>query len=386
MTAELKIQLLGGFSVSRGGAPFTFPTRKSEALLAFLAFSPGQTHSREKLATLLWPDSGDNQARQSLRQTLFTVKRELPDPDALLTDSGRIALAENAAEIDLVALRSLVDSASVDDLRRAHSLYTGPLLDGFSTGEDEYDLWVEREREALRERISAARDRLISLVGAAEPDFAIQVALAVLTEDPVRESAHRALIRIYADTGRRAAAVKQYNNCADILWRRLTVRPSRETRELYESIAGDPTGADEEPRRKPEQMEPRRSSATHILVVEDNPLNQEVIKAALTGPKYEVTVVDDGAAALMELGRRQFDLALVDIELPYVNGLTLIDAIKDNGVVLPLIVLTSHQETEHEVSALSRGADDYLRKPIQKDVLLMRIDRVLRARGNSATS
>src|SRR5262245_34727616 len=74
----LKIHLLGGFAVrDSDGQPIAFPTRKAEALLAVLAAPPGTAHPRERLATLLWPNSGDEQARSSLRQTLALLRKAL---------------------------------------------------------------------------------------------------------------------------------------------------------------------------------------------------------------------------------------------------------------------------------------------------------------------
>jgi DNA-binding SARP family transcriptional activator len=78
--AALTLALLGGFRASlASGAPVAIPSKKAQALLAYLAAPPGQAHSREKLATLLWGDSGEEQARHSLRQTLFALRRALPE-------------------------------------------------------------------------------------------------------------------------------------------------------------------------------------------------------------------------------------------------------------------------------------------------------------------
>lgn len=383
---EVRLRLLGGFSLASPDEPIRLPTKKAEAALAYLAWQPDTPQSREKLATLLWGDSGEAQARQSLRQTLFTLRRALPSRDLLNAEGDRISLDSDRFDIDISHLRELLDRDDLDSLRKASALYTGPLLDGFSTGEDEFDLWVDREREALRERVLNARMKLLERIAPSGGDEPVVLALSILSEDPLRESVHRALMRLYAAAGRRTAAVRQFQTCSDVLWKRLAVRPSGETRELYESIMREEVAAGErDDDASGTHVMPRRTSeARHILLVEDNRLNQEVVRAALNSTRYELTVVDDGAAALLELGRRRFDLALIDIELPFVDGFTLIGAMKKNGIDLPVIVLTSHHETEHEVSALSLGADDFLRKPVQKDVLLMRIERALRQAEHSA--
>jgi DNA-binding SARP family transcriptional activator len=69
MSGRLRLELLGGFTASwENGQPFRLPTRKTEGLLAYLALPAGRAHSRDTLATLLWGNTGEGQARQSLRQ------------------------------------------------------------------------------------------------------------------------------------------------------------------------------------------------------------------------------------------------------------------------------------------------------------------------------
>ena len=71
------IRLLGGFDLQPGGSPVTIPTRKAQALLAYLSLSPGQAHPRDKLASLLWTEASPAAARNALRQTLFVLRRAL---------------------------------------------------------------------------------------------------------------------------------------------------------------------------------------------------------------------------------------------------------------------------------------------------------------------
>jgi DNA-binding SARP family transcriptional activator len=73
---RLNLALLGGFQGRLGASvPLTLPTRKSQALLAFLALPPGRSHPREKLASLLWGGMREPQARSGLRQSLFTLRK-----------------------------------------------------------------------------------------------------------------------------------------------------------------------------------------------------------------------------------------------------------------------------------------------------------------------
>jgi len=77
--AHLELKLLGGFEAQlQAGAALVLPTKKTQALLAYLALPLGQSHPREKLATLLWGDMQDAQARGNLRNALSRIKKTLP--------------------------------------------------------------------------------------------------------------------------------------------------------------------------------------------------------------------------------------------------------------------------------------------------------------------
>ena len=92
--ARLNLTLLGGFQ-GRVGAPalLALPTRKAQALLAFLSLPPGRSHPREKLASLLWGGVPEPQAKKGLRQALFELRKAVTvDPPPLLTDGDTVAL------------------------------------------------------------------------------------------------------------------------------------------------------------------------------------------------------------------------------------------------------------------------------------------------------
>ena len=99
--ARLAISILGGFEATLDGAPVVVPKKKARALLAYLSLNAGRSHSREKIAALLWGNSGDAQARASLRQSLSSIRRALPngkadglviDGETFLLDAGKVAV------------------------------------------------------------------------------------------------------------------------------------------------------------------------------------------------------------------------------------------------------------------------------------------------------
>lgn len=370
---SLVIQLLGGFRARLGETELQFPTKKAEALLAFLACPPGRTHSREKLAALFWGDSGEEQARQSLRQTLFTLRKIVNTSEEIVVtgDSDRIGIDSTRVRVDAVELETLLDDGSPETLARAVELYAGDFLDGLTVHEEGFESWVALERERLRERALSAlsivleqqtSDRLF--------DAAVQTALRILSLDPLRESTHRALMRLYVHQGRRESALKQYHACTDALRRQLQVEPEDETRKLFDEIRAVTGGAKGGAER------------TRILLVEDNLLNRQLVISMLDDKKYEIVIAEDGAQALLHLGNRPFDLILLDIKLPNIDGLTLLKVIRENGYHTPTILMTAMPGSEPEIRGLRLGAADFVRKPLQKSVLVARIQKALGESGD----
>ncbi len=120
--------------------------------------------------------------------------------------------------------------------------------------------------------------------------------------------------------------------------------------------------------------------AVSILVVEDDPDNQLLISRILTKQGYDVSVAGDGIDALMVLAKKQFDLILSDINMPNLDGFKFLEIINQKGIKAPLMFLTARSEEEDEVKGLELGALDYLKKPVKKDALLMRVKKALERR------
>jgi DNA-binding SARP family transcriptional activator len=243
--ARLKISLLGGFraeSDPRGRLAVT--RKKGQALVALLALRPGTGYAREALTALLWPESRDDEARHSLRQELHELRRALAPAGtrALVVDGERVALDPAAVDVDVVTFERLAAEGSSAALRRAAGLYEGDLLLGVGVREAAFEEHLRNERERLRQRAIGVFTRLLEhriqhkLV---EP--AIETALRLLAMDATQETVHRALMRLYAGNGRRAAALRQYQECVEVLQRELGVEPESATRQLYRDILASPT-------------------------------------------------------------------------------------------------------------------------------------------------
>jgi DNA-binding SARP family transcriptional activator len=235
---RLSLSLLGGFQARLdSGAAVGLPTRKAQALLAYLALPPGRSHPRDKLAALLWGGIREGSARASLRQALFAIRKALDDRPALTMEGSAVALMPDAADVDTEQFTRAVASGDPEALARAADLYRGDLLAGLVVDEPPFEEWLLGERERLRELAVEALAKLLAHQRrAGVSEAATQTALKLLTLDPLQEPVHRALMRLYADLGRRGAALRQYQQCVSVLQRELGTEPDAETKTLYETI------------------------------------------------------------------------------------------------------------------------------------------------------
>jgi type IV pilus assembly protein PilB len=116
----------------------------------------------------------------------------------------------------------------------------------------------------------------------------------------------------------------------------------------------------------------------HLLILEDDADTQALLQLLLTKNGYVVTIAGDGIDALMSLGKQRFDLILSDVNMPNLDGIQLLEITRQKGLQLPVIFLTADSTEESELRCLELGAIDYLKKPIKKDLLLLRVQRALR--------
>ena len=114
-----------------------------------------------------------------------------------------------------------------------------------------------------------------------------------------------------------------------------------------------------------------------ILIVEDELSIQAILKELLLDAGYEVAAASDGVEAVDLFRRERFDLILLDIMLPRLDGFGVCRAIRETGGV-PIIMLTALDEEEAQVKAFELQADDYITKPFSVRLVLLRIDAVLR--------
>jgi predicted ATPase/DNA-binding SARP family transcriptional activator len=295
MSETLVFQLFGGLHIRLGGASLPASVYgKGRALLAYLAVT-ARPHTREALAGLLWGEMSETDARTNLRQVLATLHKVL-GPYLLVTRQtvGLNADRGYACDVQKFLVQLADASASrgaydVHQLPAAIALYTGDFLEGFFVREaPAFEEWVAGQRERFRQLVLTALHTLV--IDATERgDYAggIDYVTRVLQMDPWREDAHRQLMLLLAQSGQRAAAVRQYAACTRILEDELSVAPAEETTLLYEQIlAGTIPTVRRTPRHQhlPSPTTPLLGRETELEEIERLLMRPMVRLLTLSGP------------------------------------------------------------------------------------------------------
>jgi two-component system response regulator MprA len=120
-----------------------------------------------------------------------------------------------------------------------------------------------------------------------------------------------------------------------------------------------------------------------VLIAEDDRQIRDALDRILRFEGYETLPVNDGAAALDAVNEHHPDVLLLDVMMPFVDGLTVARKLRERGDRTPILMLTARQETPDRVAGLDAGADDYLPKPFELDELLARVRALLRRSDHS---
>ena len=262
-----ELTLFGGFGVgSPGNEGLDLLGQKERALLAFLALPPGKSHSREKLASLLWSDRGDPQARDSLKHALTRLRQSLQHTTSapIIADRQSVRLDSAAVRTDIADFERLVGLGTREAIEQAIALYRGDLLEGMNVHDSPFEEWLFIERQRLRQLLEDSLAVLLAqAMTAGERERAAQAARRLIALDPLREAASRALMQLHAEHGEAAQAVRMYEALRDQLQRQLRVNPEPETTHLYEAIrqhqAPPPW-----PAKKTDKTSPSSTAATKL--------------------------------------------------------------------------------------------------------------------------
>ncbi|MCE7984356.1 MAG: hypothetical protein DYG89_24545 [Caldilinea sp. CFX5] len=289
---RLNLYLLGAPHVEVAGKPVELSRRKVLAPLIYLAMTR-QPQRRDLLATLFWPDSGQEAARASLRRELYTLTSALGE-GWIESDREQVALADQATIVvdveqfrhHLAAPRTHghtpdeVCNACLEPLTAAIDLYQGDFLAGFTLSDcPEFDDWQFFHTDSLRRELTGALEKLVRLHRErGEYETAITYARRWLLVDSLHEPVHRLLMQLYAWAGQQAAALRQYQECVRLLNEELGVEPEPETAAIFEAIRA---------RRLPE---PEKSKADKVTRWQGDEVTSTSVRAwEATGAHAEVS-------------------------------------------------------------------------------------------------
>lgn len=237
----LSLTLFGDVKLTVDPAAEILLPRKTQILLAYLALNRGRQFTRAKLASLIWTDRSEGQARQSFRQCLFTLTKSIGVHPAPLVDADHhyVSINPDVVAIDTWRFERLLANDTLDALQQAVALYVDDFVSNLQFDSGTIDTWCAAERSRLRDLCSETLAKLSShYADTARLDEAINASRRLVTLDPLREDSHRTLIRLYSRAGRRAEAIKQYRHCLAILEAELNVKPEAATLNLYSDILG----------------------------------------------------------------------------------------------------------------------------------------------------
>src|SRR2546430_8768470 len=256
----LHLAVLGSPEVFHNESRLTFPLRKAQALLLYLAVEGGM-HPRSKRAVLLWPDSEPQAARTALRNAIALLRNLLTDADSasayphshLRSERDLLGLDRQAPlELDLEVVQQAYQQAHqfsivpaepqraslAAQIQRALSLVRGPFLEGFWLREEApFDEWVQQQQQRWQVRLQLLFDRLSCWQ---ESGGELEPARVTLTRwlalDPLSEEACRRLMRVDLALGDASAALQVYATLRARLAQELRVQPSAETVALADQM------------------------------------------------------------------------------------------------------------------------------------------------------
>jgi DNA-binding SARP family transcriptional activator len=210
-----------------------FRSRRTLALLGYLA-TEQRPVARHSLATLFWPDEVPSKGRANLRRELHNLAQILPGCWELSSQTAAFAPSKEL----MVDIYTLSDLEVEERWLEAVELLQGEFLEGLFLDDNlEFESWLLTERERWRGRTESILARVIEgHIQRGRFTEALAAAQKLLQITPWNEKAHRQVMRLLAWSGRRGAALRQFESCKATLWEELAVELTEETLALYQQI------------------------------------------------------------------------------------------------------------------------------------------------------
>ncbi len=216
------------------GVEAPISSRKSMAMLAYVALQPDQTESRERLAARLWSDSGPEQARAALRQSLRRLILDLGPAGGLVSADRSAIRLTHPVTLDIIEARLEADRGIAPRLLADGGVDLTRIFADFEDIDHEFNLWIAVQRERL---ISQLVGKLEGALGQARTEIEqLAFAEALARVDPTHEGAARAAMQAHMALGDTAQAMRCYERLWQVLDDELEVEPSEKTQSLYVAI------------------------------------------------------------------------------------------------------------------------------------------------------
>jgi DNA-binding SARP family transcriptional activator/TolB-like protein len=359
--SHVTLQLLGPFAIEANvgrPVPIAIRSRKARALLAYLAMQPDFRAKREALATLLWGDCPDKQARHSLRQCLIALRQDLSvASEVLLLDRDAIGLHAQSVAVDARSFIAFARSTEPDAPTQAAALWRGAFLPDLTLNLEEFDAWHRQQADQLA---AAAGDVMATLWRNADANGDIEGAIAaaecLIALEPTREDRQRIALTLFARHKGRDAALSRAKMLTDLLRSELDVAPEPATRALIDAIKR----GDFEPAHVAErEPSPSQSRAKAVSVPDIKPVSptaserREFSVAVLSRPSLAPAPGNVVPTTRPSWRRRSLAAA------PIAAGIFAIGAVAAFGLAygLKLSPAMTNQQFGHVVAVLPFAAD-----------------------------
>jgi DNA-binding SARP family transcriptional activator/CheY-like chemotaxis protein len=402
----IEFRLLGQVEVWRDGSRVEVGGPKQRAVLSALLVRAGRVVSLDQLIVDLWPGTPPARAAATVQVFVSNLRRALePDrprgapPRLLVTATPGYVLHAEPGAIDAhefvrlagqgrLALDDEDHELAADLLARAEALWRGAAL------ADVVDApFAQAEAARLEElRLACAEDRVDAELALGRHAAVVPELEQRLAAHPMRERPRAQLMLALYRSGRQADALAVYGEGWRVLSEELGLEPGAPLRELQRAVlCHDPDLAWEPPTPMVQETAAPAAAPTSaepgdepglVLVVDDSGINRRLLAAALTELGHQVRVAEHGRRALEMLRGDDYDVVLLDLLMPVLDGYSTLAAIKADSRLnhLPVIMVSAVHELESMVRCIDLGATDYLPKPFSAAVLRARLRSSLAAK------
>ncbi|MBA3323935.1 MAG: hypothetical protein H0T41_01190 [Rhodobacteraceae bacterium] len=234
LRSDVALTVAGSIRLTIDGVDTQLSSRKALAILVYLALQPARAESRERIAALLWSDSGGDHARAALRQTLRRLKADLGAAGDLV-DADRSALRlTQPVRVDILEAVEAAGRGETPPLLARDEADLGRLFSDLADLDPDFDLWIAVQRERLTAQVISSLEA--ALAATEDEPRRLTLAEALTRADPTHEGACRAAMQAHLAMGDTAQAMRVYERLWRVLDEDLDVEPSERTQALYVAI------------------------------------------------------------------------------------------------------------------------------------------------------